>query len=157
MAGGALLYLGGVASLVGAEDFPFSGETKEWLVWNAGKSEIVDTVALQESFYAYLAAPSIPASQARARLNLLHQCGSQLGPGVAPPGDLGKAFFSLQRLASDPLDHGRCLSLLRAVVNASTILSGEKKPRATEEALLRQKEILSWNLDFLPLRMQFLA
>lgn len=146
MAGGALLYLGGVASLVGAEDFPFSGETKEWLVWNAGKSEIVDTVALQESFYAYLAAPSIPATPAQARIKLLHQCESQLGPGVAPPNDLGKAYLSLQQLASDPLDHGRCRTLLRAVDNAAAMLAGEKNPPASKAALLRQKEILSWNL-----------
>ena len=146
MAGGALLYLGGVASLVGAEDFPFSGETKEWLVWNAGKSEIVDTVALQESFYAYLAAPSIPATPAQARIKLLHQCESQLGPGVAPPNDLGKAYLSLQQLASDPLDHGRCRTLLRAVDNSAAMLAGENNPPASKAALLRQKEILSWNL-----------
>lgn len=119
---------------------------REWLVWHAGKSEIVDPEALQEGFNAYLATPSILSSAAQARMKLLHQCESQLGPGVAMPVDLGKAFVSLQQLASDPLDHGRCRTLLRAVVNASSTLSGEKNPPVSQAALLRQKEILTWNL-----------
>ena len=131
---------------IAAEEFPFLNGGREWLVWHAGKSEIVDPDALKEGFNAYLAAPSILSSAAQARMKLLHQCGSQLGPGVAMPADLGKAFISLQQLASDPLDHGRCRTLLRAVVNASSMLSGEKNPPVSEAALLRQKEILTWNL-----------
>lgn len=131
---------------IAAEEFPFLNGGREWLLWHAGKSEIVDPDALKEGFNAYLAAPSILSSAAQARMKLLHQCGSQLGPGVAMPADLGKAFVSLQQLASDPLDHGRCRTLLRAVVNASSMLSGEKNPPVSEAALLRQKEILTWNL-----------
>jgi hypothetical protein len=142
----ALLYQIGVAPLMMAEDSPFGGESKEWLVWHAGESEIVDPGALQESYNVYLVSPPLLATPAQARLKLLHQCESQLGPGVAPPSDLGKAYASLQQLALDPLDHGRCRTLLRAVVNASAKLAGEKNPPASEAALLRQKEILSWNL-----------
>ena len=142
----ALLCHIGAIPLMMAQDSPLRSDSKEWLVWHAGKPEVVDPATLQESFYAYLASPSILATPAQARMKLLHQCASQLGPGVAPPDDLGKAYELLQHLASDPLDHGRCRALLRAVVNASSMLAGEKNPRASEAALLRQKEILSWNL-----------
>ena len=146
VAASALLCHIGAIPMMMAQDSPLGSDSKEWLVWHAGESEVVDPAALQESFYTYLAAPSILATPAQARMKLLRQCASQLGPGVAPPDDLGKAYVTLQHLASDPLDEGRCRALFRAVVNASSMLAEEKNPRASEAALLRQKEILSWNL-----------
>jgi hypothetical protein len=134
------------SSLRGDGEFPFTGDSGEWLAWQEGTSEVVAPEALQEAYYSYLAAPAILPSQAQARLKLLHQCESQLGPGVAIPSDFEKAKVLLQQLDSDPLDNGRCHTLLRAVLNAASTLSMGKKPSATEAALLRQKETLSWNL-----------
>lgn len=129
-----------------AGDFPSAGEGAEWLAWHAGTAVVIDQDALREGYHAYLASPSLAASQSQARIKLLHQCASQLGPGVAIKGDFEKAIALLRQLDSDPLDNGRCRSLLSTVTNAASSLSGSKKPDATQAALLRKREILSYNL-----------
>jgi len=114
--------------------------------WHEGVCEVVDQSALRQGFEAYLAATPVSKAAAERRSLLLRDCSRQLGPGVASPLDLGKGYQTLQQLAADPLDQNRCRNLLRAVVKASTVLSGQKNSEASEAALQRQKEILSWNI-----------
>lgn len=117
------------------------------IVWRGRECEVVDDASLQAAFQNYLAAPATSPEAAVVRKNLLQQATSQLGAGIAPSEDLGKAYLDLQRLAADPLDGRRCRDLLRAVVKASSVLSRQQNPAATEAALRRRKEILSWNVQ----------
>ncbi|MEI6081660.1 MAG: hypothetical protein WCR44_04425 [Verrucomicrobiota bacterium] len=123
-----------------------AGDVEGLLRWHAGTCEVFDQSALQQEFESYLAATPVSKAAAEQRSLLLHDCSRQLGPGVASPQDLGKAYQILQLLADDPLDQNRCRNLLRAVMKASSVLSGQKNPGASEAMLLRQKEILSWNV-----------
>jgi len=123
-----------------------AGDVEGLLRWHEGTCEVFDQSALQQEFEAYLAATPVSKAAAEQRSLLLHDCSRQLGPGVASPQDLGKAYQILQLLADDPLDQNRCRNLLRAVMKASSVLSGQKNPGASEAMLLRQKEILSWNV-----------
>lgn len=116
------------------------------LHWHEGVCEVVDQSALRQAFEDYLVATPVSKAAAERRSLLLRDCSRQLGPGVASPQDLGKAYQILQQLAADPLDQNRCRNLLRSVVKASSLLSGQKNPGASESTLLRQKEILSWNV-----------
>ena len=129
-----------------AADDPKSVDMEGLLHWHAGTCEVFDQSALQQEFEAYLAATPVSKAAAEQRSLLMHDCSRQLGPGVASPQYLGKAYQILQQLAADPLDQNRCRNLLRAVMKASSVLSGQKNPGASEAMLLRQKEILSWNV-----------
>lgn len=129
-----------------AADDPKAVDMEGLLHWHEGVCEFVDQSAVRQAFEAYLAATPVSKAAAERRSLLLRECSRQLGPGVASPEDLGKAYQTLQLLTVDPLDQNRCRNLLRAVVKASSVLSGQKNTGASEAALLRQKEILSWNL-----------
>ena len=114
--------------------------------WHEGVCDVVDQSALRQAFEDYLADTPVSKAAAERRSLLLRDCSRQLGPGVASPQDLGKAYQILQQLAADPLDQNRCRNLLRVVMKASAVLSRQKNLGASEAALLRQKEILSWNV-----------
>lgn len=129
-----------------AADDPKAVDMEGLMRWHEGVCEVVDQSALRQAFENYLAATPVSKEAAERRSLLLRDCSRQLGPGVTSPQDLGKAYQILQQLAADPLDQNRCHNLLRAVVKASMVLSGQKNPGASEAVLLRQKEILSWNV-----------
>jgi hypothetical protein len=116
------------------------------ILWREGQCEVVDEANLKTSFLVYLGKPSIAAEAAATRKNLFSLASSQLGPGIAAPADLGKAYLILQQLAADPLDERRCRDLLRTVVKASSVIASQQNPASTEAALRRKKEILSWNV-----------
>lgn len=115
------------------------------LRWHEGIVEVRDQSALRQAFEAFLSSAPVSKAEADKRSSLLHDCLRQLGPGVASPQDLGKAYQILQQLAADPLDQNRCRDLLRMVERSSAGLSGQKDPGDSKAALLRKREILSWN------------
>lgn len=122
------------------------GQYPEPLVlWKEGRCEIVDPDQLQGAFEAYLEQKEVDPADADSRLRSIREAIRLLGPGVAPPQDLGKAYGLLQQLAADPIDEGRCRTLLNAVVRASRVLGRNQNPGSAEKDLRRQQEILAWN------------
>ena len=123
-----------------------SGQSGEpLLVWNEGRCDIVDPDQLQGAFEAYLEAKELDPVEADSRSRKIREAVRLLGPGVAAPPELGKAYALLQQLAADPIDEGRCRKLLNAVVRASRVLGRNQDPGTAEKDLRRQQEILAWN------------
>ncbi|MFZ0435035.1 MAG: hypothetical protein WAL87_03540 [Chthoniobacterales bacterium] len=122
------------------------GQPGEPLVlWKEGRCDIVDPDQLQGAFEAYLEAREVDPLEADSRSRKIREAVRLLGPGVAAPQDLGKAYGLLQQLAADPIDEGRCRMLLNAVVRASRVLGRNQDPGTAEKDLRKQQEILVWN------------
>ena len=115
------------------------------VLWKDGRCDIVDPDQLQGTFEAYLERKEVDPVDAESRLRSIREAIRLLGPGVASPQDLGKAYGLLQQLAADPIDEGRCRMLLNAVVRSSRVLGRNQNPGAVEKDLRRQQEILAWN------------
>jgi hypothetical protein len=123
---------------------PVAGEGL--ILWKEGRCDVVDPAMLGAAVDAYLCTAGLPAEVARARIAKLQETASILGPGVPTPESMGRAYILLQALAADPLDEGRCAELMTAITRISKVFSRQKSPPASEAALNRQREILSWNI-----------
>jgi tetratricopeptide (TPR) repeat protein len=142
----AVAFCGLLATFAPVTSKALPGHPGEPLVlWKEGRCDIVDPDLLQDAFEAYLEARVTDPAEADSRSRRIREAVRLLGPGVASPQDLGKAYGLLQHLAADPIDEGRCRMLLNAVVRSSRILGRNQNPGTAEKDLRRQKEILEWN------------
>jgi hypothetical protein len=118
-----------------------------FIIWKEGVGVLTDSNRLSQSFKSYLEAPQVKSEELQARLKMIRETSGLLGAAVCSSESLGKAYGLLQQLSEDPLDEGRCKSILEAVFHSSGELSRKQNSGNSADRLRKELDLLTWNMN----------
>jgi hypothetical protein len=122
-------------------------ESREFLVWHCGESEIRDQAALWAEFRHFLGRGPEDPAKVTARIRSLEEISRILGPGIASPGALADSLAKLKELSENSEDQGQgCRDLLASLADASRALDRRLSLDSDKAPLLRRKQTLLWNV-----------